>query len=65
MIYTPDLPKPEHSLPLTQLVGGLGYHCRLGRGTGIPSVHWFGTESGFNAMVIGRLGLSLDQLFVW
>ena len=37
---------------------------RLGRGTGIPSVHWFGTESSFNAMVIGRLGLSLDQLFV-
>jgi serine/threonine protein kinase len=39
------------------------YHS-LGRGIGIPSVHYFGTESGFNAMVIDRLGLSLDQLFV-
>jgi len=39
------------------------YH-RLGRGVGIPSVHWFGTENGFNGMVIDHLGLSLDQLFV-
>lgn len=39
------------------------YH-RLGKGVGIPSVHWFGTENGFNAMVIDRLGLSLDELFV-
>ena len=39
------------------------YH-KLGRGIGIPPIHWFGTENGFNAMVIDRLGLSLDHLFV-
>jgi serine/threonine protein kinase len=39
------------------------YH-KLGRGIGIPPVHWFGRENGFNAMVIDRLGLSLDHLFV-
>jgi predicted Ser/Thr protein kinase len=31
---------------------------------GVPRVHWFGTEAGFDAMVIDRLGQSLDDLFV-
>jgi hypothetical protein len=37
---------------------------RLGGGIGVPCVHWFGTEGGFNAMVIDRLGPSLEDLFV-
>lgn len=37
---------------------------KLCGGIGIPSVHWFGTEVGFNAMVMDRLGQSLDDLFV-
>lgn len=37
---------------------------KLGGGTGIPRVHWFGTESGFNAMAIDYLGQSLDEHFV-
>jgi hypothetical protein len=37
---------------------------KLNRGTGIPLVHWFGTESGFNVMAIDRLGPSLEDLFV-
>ena len=37
---------------------------RLGGGIGVPLVHWFGTEGGFNAMVIDRLGPSLEDLFV-
>jgi hypothetical protein len=36
---------------------------KLGNGTGIPHVHWFGTEAGFNAMVIDYLGQSLEELF--
>lgn len=36
----------------------------LSRGHGIPRVHWFCTEAGFDAMVIERLGPSLDDLFV-
>jgi hypothetical protein len=39
------------------------YH-KLGRGIGIPHIYWFGTETGFNAMVISRLGPSLEELFV-
>lgn len=37
---------------------------KLGGRSGIPRVYWFGSESGFNAMVMDRLGLSLDDLFV-
>ena len=37
---------------------------KLGGGTGIPSVHWFGSEGGFNAMAIDRLGLSLNDIFI-
>jgi serine/threonine protein kinase len=36
---------------------------KLGQGTGIPRVHWFGTEAGFNAMAIESLGPSLEELF--
>jgi len=36
----------------------------LSRGHGIPPVHWFCTKAGFDAMVIERLGPSLDDLFV-
>ena len=37
---------------------------KLSGGTGILRVHWFGRKAGFNAMVIDRLGHSLDDLFV-
>ena len=36
----------------------------LGGAPGIPCVHWFGVEVGFNVLVIDRLGLSLEDLFV-
>ena len=42
----------------------INVYSKLGRGTGIPHVYWFGRESGFNAMVISHLGQSLDDLFV-
>ena len=32
-------------------------------GDGIPSVQWFGTECDYNALVLTRLGLSLEDLF--
>lgn len=37
---------------------------KLRGGIGIPGVRWFGIEAGFNAMVMDRLGQSLDALFV-
>ena len=37
---------------------------KLSGGIGIPGVCWFGTEAGFNAMVMDHLGQSLDDLFV-
>lgn len=37
---------------------------KLNKGTGIPCVCWFGTEASFNVMVIDRLGLSLEDIFV-
>lgn len=33
-------------------------------GTGIPRLHWFGTEGSQNVMVIDLLGKSLEDLFV-
>ena len=37
---------------------------KLGKGIGIPCVHWFGMEGGFDAMVLDRLSPSLEDLFV-
>jgi hypothetical protein len=39
-------------------------YTKLKGGTGIPHVHWFGMEAGFDVMAIDRLGLSLEDLFV-
>ncbi|KAF8266725.1 kinase-like domain-containing protein [Lactarius quietus] len=36
---------------------------KLSRGIGIPCVHWFGTEGGFNVMVLNCLSESLEALF--
>lgn len=36
----------------------------LSGGVGIPSVHWFGAEGNYNAIVFDRLGPSLQDLFV-
>jgi serine/threonine protein kinase len=32
-------------------------------GVGIPSIQWFGTECDYNALVLSRLGPSLEDLF--
>ena len=32
-------------------------------GPGLPAVHWFGTESNYNVMVIDLLGSSLEDMF--
>lgn len=34
-------------------------------GTGIPRLHWYGTEDSHNIMVIDLLGKSLEDLFVY
>jgi hypothetical protein len=36
---------------------------KLEGAAGIPCAHWFGTEAGFNVMVIDRLSPSLEDLF--
>lgn len=38
------------------------YESLIG-GVGVPFVHWFGTEHGYNALVIDLLGYNLEQLF--
>ena len=37
----------------------------LAGGVGIPKVHWFGREGNFNAMVMDKLGPSLEHLFAF
>ena len=39
-------------------------YSKLKGGAGIPQVHWFGTEAGFDVMAIDHLGQSLQDLFV-
>ncbi len=39
-------------------------YTKLNGGLGIPRVHSFSTEAGFNAMAIDRLGLSLNDIFI-
>ena len=41
-----------------------GVYSKLRKGIGIPCAHWFGTEAGFDALVIERLGANLNDLFV-
>ncbi|KAE8370241.1 kinase-like domain-containing protein [Aspergillus caelatus] len=44
----------EHETDVYRLLAG---------SVGIPMVHWFGTQCGYNAMVMDLLGLSLENLF--
>jgi hypothetical protein len=41
-----------------------GVYIKLRKGISISRAHWFGTEAGFNALVIERLGANLNDLFV-
>jgi len=44
----------------------LQHECEVYRslsGVGIPSVQWFGTECEYNALVLNRLGPSLEDIF--
>ena len=36
---------------------------KFNKKVGIPTLHWFGQEGGFNIMVIDLLGPSLEDLF--
>jgi casein kinase 1 len=52
--------------PIRARVPQLSYESKLYRifsgGTGIPKLHWFGTEESHNVMVIDLLGKSLEDL---
>ena len=48
-----ELPQLQHE---SEVYKGLN-------GIGIPSVQWFGTECNYNALVLNRLGPSLEDLF--
>lgn len=56
--------KLEH---LRTRVPQLSYEAKLytilSGGTGIPKLHWYGTEDNYNVMVIDLLGKSLEDLF--
>jgi hypothetical protein len=45
-----------------QLKSEARIYQHLNGGIGIPSLHWFGTEGDYNALVIDRLGSSLEEL---
>ena len=63
-----DIPSARHFFGTRCYHRALAHEFRvyekLGGGPGIPRVHWFGTEAGFDAMAIDRLGQSLEDLFV-
>src|SRR5215510_7396459 len=46
-----------------QLKSEFQIYKSLSHGFGIPGVHWFGRESGYNALVLDVLGPSLQDLF--
>ena len=48
-----ELPQLQHEFEVYQSLIG----------NGIPSVQWFGTECDYNALVLSRLGPSLEDLF--
>ncbi len=35
----------------------------LKMGTGIPQIHWYGTDGNYNCLVMDMLGKSIEQLF--
>ena len=49
-----SLPQLEYESKLYRYLAG---------GTGIPKVRWYGTEGGYNLMVMDLLGKSLEDLF--
>jgi serine/threonine protein kinase len=65
------LTKQEAAIKLESVLEGhakLEHECsvynQLAGGPGIPRVYWFGSEMGVNAMVLERLGPSLEDLFI-
>jgi hypothetical protein len=48
----------------TRLEHESSVYNQLAGGPGIPRVYWFGFEMGLNAMVLERLGPSLEDLFI-
>jgi casein kinase 1 len=46
-----------------QLIYEAKLYRALGGSVGIPTVHWYGVDGGYNAMVLDLLGPSLEDLF--